>query len=134
MIFLSFSVFFSVWDGNTYFCYSGKFSHGEKQHSVPKEWKLMKSRFLSKLCDFLRKNGTCCDGKGFFFISKVIWRYFLSLTVPLIRWHNSWFKYVPYIFNLKKKATNVILFYLYDQMNYIFLNLHDHHLNDIIQV
>ena len=31
------------------------------------------------------KNGTCCDWKVFFLISKVIWRFFLSLTVPLIQ-------------------------------------------------
>ena len=31
---------------------------------------------------FFEKNDTCCDWKVFFFISKLIWIFFLSLTVP----------------------------------------------------
>ena len=39
----------------------GKFSLGQKQCSGSTELNLMKSRFMSNLCDFCVKNGTCCD-------------------------------------------------------------------------
>ena len=58
--------------------FSLKFSHWEKQSSVPSEWNLMKSRVSVKFMRFFEKNGTCCDWQVFFFTSESFLKIFLT--------------------------------------------------------
>ena len=57
----------------------------KNQHTVPTEWNIMKRNFSIKIMWCFEETGTCGDWNIFCFICKVVWRFFLSLTVPLIQ-------------------------------------------------
>ena len=75
------------WTQNYFLKFKEIFQWRETALSANRMKSYEKPFFCQNYAIFLEKNGTCCDWKVFFFIFKVIWRFFLSLTVPLTFYH-----------------------------------------------
>ena len=90
MLFWGFYVFHWKKNTLTLILNLGKFSHGEKQCSGSTEWNLMKSPFMSSLCDFLRKMVHVVIDMYFSSLGlKIFLNPRLSLIIPLTRCGNQ---------------------------------------------